>query len=109
VLVFQTSTTLVAPVAFAAHEPERLAPWAKPIEARFPADAIARLGQQDLVVIETFFARMLDLPLDTRAAMAYRIAGQLAARMGVPLPEGNPERIMESVAFQIRGSGGASF
>jgi uncharacterized RDD family membrane protein YckC len=108
-LVFQTSTTLVAPVAFAAHEPERLAPWAKPIEARFPADAIARLGQQDLVVIETFFARMLDLPLDTRAAMAYRIAGQLAARMGVPLPEGNPERIMESVAFQIRGSGGASF
>ena len=108
-LVFQTSTTLVAPVSFAAHEPERLAPWAKPIEARFPADAIARLGPQDLVVIETFFARMLDLPLETRAAMAYRIAGQLTARMGVPLPEGNPERIMEAIAFQMRGSGGRGF
>ena len=108
-LVFQTSTTLVAPVSFAAHEPERLAPWAKPVEARFPADAIAKLGPQDLVVIETFFARMLDLPLDTRAAMAYRIAGQLTARMGVPLPEGNPERIMESIAFQMRGSGGSGF
>jgi len=108
-LVFQTSTTLVAPVSFAAHEPERLAPWAKPLEARFPADAVAKLSPRDLVVIETFFARMLDLPLDTRAAMAYRIAGQLAARMGVALPEGNPERIMEAIAFQMRGSGGRSF
>jgi hypothetical protein len=60
---------------------------------------------QDLLVIETFFARMLDLPLETRAAMAYRIAGQLAAKLGQPLPEGNPERIMESIAFQMRGSG----
>jgi len=106
-LVFQTSTTLVAPVSFAAHEPERLAPWATPVEARFPADAVARLGAQDLVVIETFFARMLDLPLDTRAAMAQRIAAQLTAKMGVALPEGNPERTMESIAFQMRGGRGS--
>jgi len=104
-LVFQTSTTLIAPVGFGAHEPERLAPWAKPIEARFPADAVAKLGPQDLVIIETFFARMLDLPLETRAAMAYRIAGQLTAKMAVPLPEGNPERIMEAIAFQMRSRG----
>ncbi len=71
----------------------------------FAADAVARLGAQDLVVIEAFFARMLDLPMETRAALAYRIAGQMAAKMGVALPEGNPERALESMAFQMRGSG----
>jgi uncharacterized RDD family membrane protein YckC len=106
-LLYQTSTTLVSPVGFAPQRmhQEQLAPWAKPMQMFFPADAVAKLGAQDLVVIEAFFARMLDLPLETRAAMAYRIAGQLAAKMALPLPEGNPERIMESIAFQMRGSG----
>jgi uncharacterized RDD family membrane protein YckC len=107
-MVFQTSTTLFGPGNFSqspSSDQQWLAPFAKPIEARFPADAVAKLGAQDLVVIETFFARMLDLPLETRAAMAYRIAGQMAAKMGVPLPEGNPERIMESIAFQMRSGG----
>jgi uncharacterized RDD family membrane protein YckC len=106
-LLYQTSTTLVAPVSFSSQpfQQEQLAPWAKPVAVFFAADAVARLSAQDLVVIETFFARMLDLPLETRAAMAYRIAGQLAAKMGEPLPEGNPERIMESIALQMRGSG----
>jgi hypothetical protein len=106
-LLYQTSTTLVAPVSFSSQpfQQEQLAPWAKPVAVFFAADAIARLSAQDLLVIETFFARMLDLPLETRAAMAYRIAGQLAAKMGEPLPEGNPERIMESIALQMRGSG----
>jgi uncharacterized RDD family membrane protein YckC len=104
-LLFQTSTTIVAPVSFGPQpfQQEQLAPWAKPAPVFFPADAVAKLGVQDLLVIETFFARMLDLPLETRAAMAYRIAGQLAAKLGQPLPEGNPERIMESSAFPMRG------
>jgi uncharacterized RDD family membrane protein YckC len=104
-MVFQT--TLLAPSSFSPSPfaDQRPAPFAKPIEALFPADAVAKLGAQDLVVIETFFTRMLDLPLETRAAMAYRIAGQMAAKMGVPLPEGNPERIMESIAFQMRSGG----
>jgi uncharacterized RDD family membrane protein YckC len=106
-LLFQTSTTIVAPVSFGPQpfQQEQLAPWAKPAPVFFPADAVAKLGVQDLLVIETFFARLLDLPLETRAARAYRIAGQLAAKLGQPLPEGNPERIMESIAFQMRGSG----
>jgi len=108
-LIYQTKTSIVAPTGFAANEPERLAPWAKPVEALFPADAIAKLGPQDLIVIETFFARLLDLPLETRAAMAYRIAGQLIAKMGQPLPEGNPERVLESIAMQMRSSGNRSF
>jgi len=60
---------------------------------------------QDLMVIETFFARMLDLPMETRAAVAYRMAAQMAAKMGVALPEGNPERALESMAYQMRSSG----
>jgi hypothetical protein len=80
-------------------------PWNDPVAGMFPADAVARLSGQDLVVIETFFHRMLDLPMETRAALAYRISGQMAAKMGVTLPEGNPERALESMAFQMRSSG----
>jgi hypothetical protein len=106
-LMIQTSTTIVAPVGFSTQpwQRESLAPWAQPINAMFPADAVARLGAQDLVVIEAFFARMLDLPLETRAAVAYKIAGQMATKMGVAPPEGNPERAMESIAYQMRSGG----
>ena len=84
------------------------AAWARsgsPVEAMFPADAVARLSRNDLVVIDAFFARALDLPLQTRAAMAYRILGELAGRMGVPAPGGNPERAMEALAAQMRSQG----
>lgn len=110
-LVFQTSTTLVAPIGFSAQphgqswNQEALAPWAKPVAAMFPADAVARLSSQDLTIIETFFARMLDLPMETRASIAYRMCAQMSGKMGVPVPEGNPERALEAMAFQMRGSG----
>ncbi len=73
--------------------------------AKFPADAVARLQEQDLVVIEAFFARMLDLPMETRAAVAYRMVAQMTAKMGVPVPEGNPERALETIAYQMRSGG----
>ncbi len=84
-----------------------LDPWrsAAPPESMFPSDAVARLSRQDLVVIEAFFARALDLPLETRAAMAYRIVAEMATKMQVPAPEGNPERALESIAVQLRGQG----
>jgi uncharacterized RDD family membrane protein YckC len=106
-VMYSTRTTILAPEGFSSQgvHQERLAPWAKPLEARFPADAIARLGPSDLVVIDTFFARLLDLSLETRASMAYRIAGQMTAKMGVALPEGNPERVLESIAWQMRSGG----
>ena len=106
-LLYQTSTTLVAPVGFTAQPfgEQAIAPWGKPVVAMFPADAVARLTGQDLMVIETFFSRMLDLPMETRAAVAYRMAAQMAAKMGVGLPEGNPERALESIAYQMRSSG----
>jgi uncharacterized RDD family membrane protein YckC len=99
-LLYQTSTTILAPTALPMQTP-----WQQSVPSLFPADAIARLNTQDLLIIDTFFARMLDLPMETRATMAYRIAGQMATKMGQPLPEGNPERILESIAYQMRGSG----
>jgi uncharacterized RDD family membrane protein YckC len=85
-----------------AHDP-RL-PSASPFAAALPADAIAKLGPEDLLVIEAFFARALDLSLDTRAQVAQRIAAQMAAKMGIALPDGNPERLLEAVAYAMRGS-----
>ncbi len=73
------------------------------IPALFPADAVARLNAQDLGVIEAFFSRALDLPLETRARMAERVAQQMAAKMNVPLPGGNQERALESIVILMRG------
>ena len=96
-LLYQTSTTLGAQ--------ETVAPWGQAVAVRFPADAVARLSAQDLMVIETFFARMLDLPMETRASVARRMAAQMAAKMSVAVPEGNPERALESMAYQMRSHG----
>ena len=74
-------------------------------ETELPADAVARLDSADLHVIETFFARALDLNLQTRAAMAGRIAQRMATKMRIALPEGNPERQLEAMAKAMRGSG----
>jgi uncharacterized RDD family membrane protein YckC len=75
-----------------------------PTESPLPADAISRLDNSDLHVIETFFARALDLDMPTRARMAERIAARMSAKMNLPLPEGNPERILEAMAKAMRGS-----
>jgi uncharacterized RDD family membrane protein YckC len=77
--------------------------------AALPADAVARLGPDDLLLIETFFARALDLSLSTRAEIATKIANQIAAKMSgdavaVP-PAGNPERFLESIAYAMRSAG----
>jgi len=68
------------------------------------ADAIAKLGANDLLLIESFFARALDLSLATRAEIAGRIAAQMAAKMDVTVPPGNPERFLEAIAYAMRSS-----
>jgi len=106
-VLYQTSTTLVAPVGFSETPvgQETVLPWGQPVQAMFPADAVAKLSAQDLMVIETFFSRMLDLPMQTRATIAYQMVRQMSAKMGVAVPEGNPERALESMAFQMRSGG----
>ena len=70
-------------------------------------DAVARLGRGDLHVIETFFGRVLDLSVETRAEMGRRLAVRMAERMGVEAPEhGEDERFLEAVVFVMRGQGG---
>ena len=69
-----------------------------------PADAVARLGADDLLLIESFFARALDLSLATRAEIAARVATQMAAKMNVSVPQGNPERFLEAIAYAMRSS-----
>ena len=70
--------------------------------AAFPGDAVARLSEKDLVLIESFFARALELPLATRTTMAERILQGMVVHMGVPFPEGSPERSLEALALQLR-------
>jgi uncharacterized RDD family membrane protein YckC len=69
-----------------------------------PADAVAKLGADDLLLIESFFARALDLSLPTRAEIAGRVAAQMAAKMNVSVPPGNPERFLEAIAYAMRSS-----
>jgi hypothetical protein len=69
-----------------------------------PADTVARLGIDDLLLIESFFARALDLSLETRAEIAGRIAAQMARKMDVSVPAGNPERFLETIAYAMRSS-----
>ena len=72
--------------------------------ASLPADAVAKLKADDLLLIESFFARALDLSLVTRAAIAGRIAAQMAQKMNVSVPGGNPERFLEAIAYAMRSS-----
>lgn len=70
------------------------------------ADAVARLKPEDLHLIETFFSRALDLTVEKRAELAGRVAVTISGKMGVPVPEGmQPERLLEMVAFRMRGQG----
>jgi uncharacterized RDD family membrane protein YckC len=76
--------------------------------ASLPADAVAKLSPDDLLLIETFFARALDLGLTTRAEIAAKIATQMAVKMSgdarAAAPTGNPERFLESIAFAMRSA-----
>ena len=101
-MLAQTGATLLPRSVNEAWQPE---PWQQAIPAMFPADAVAKLSAQDLVVIETFFGRALDLSIGMRLTMAERVARQMTAKMGVELPPGNPERALESIATAMRGSG----
>src|ERR1035437_7937861 len=68
-----------------------------------PADAVARLRAEDLMVIESFLARALDFDLTTRAEIAGRIAASMFGKMGLALPpDVNPERALEAIAYAMR-------
>lgn len=68
-----------------------------------PDHGIALLSTSDLVVLESFFARRLDMPLATRATLAQRIAAAIQAKSGLePPPGASIETFLEITARQLR-------
>jgi uncharacterized RDD family membrane protein YckC len=64
---------------------------------------VARLSASDLEVLEGFFARRLDMSMETRAALAHRIASAIQAKSGLQIPEGaSVETFLEATARQLR-------
>jgi len=67
------------------------------------ASGLAKLGVSDLQVLEGFFARRLDLPLATRAALGERLAASLGAKSGMEPPPGiSVETYLEAMARDLR-------
>jgi uncharacterized RDD family membrane protein YckC len=64
---------------------------------------IAKLSSTDLEVLEGFFARRLDMSMETREALARRIASAIQAKSGLQIPEGaSVETFLEATARQLR-------
>lgn len=64
---------------------------------------IAKLTPTDLEVLESFFSRRLDMPLDVRQRLAERIAAAIQAKSGLEVPPGvSTETFLEAVARDLR-------
>lgn len=68
-----------------------------------PVTGVAKLTAADLEVLEGFFARRLEMSLETRAALAERIAAAIRAKSGLEVPGGaSVETFLEATARQLR-------
>ncbi len=81
-----------------------VAPQPEPHTAlTLPAAEIAKLAASDLQVLEGFFARRLDMSLETRHTLAERIAAAIQAKSGLETPLGaSVETFLEATARQLR-------
>ena len=71
-----------------------------------PADRIALLRADDLHLIDSYLARAISLPLETRGVLASRLLDALCGRMQVPVPTAiSPERTLEALAYTLRSQG----
>ena len=76
------------------------------LRVTLPAPALAKLAASDLEVLEGFFARRLDMDLNTRSNLAQRIATALCTKSGLTIPpETSVETFLEAVAHQFRELG----
>jgi uncharacterized RDD family membrane protein YckC len=67
------------------------------------AAGIVKLSPADLEVLEGFFARRLDMSMETREALARRIASAIQAKSGLEIPDGaSVETFLEATARQLR-------
>jgi uncharacterized RDD family membrane protein YckC len=68
-----------------------------------PPASVAKLTSSDLEVLENFLSRRLDMPLDTRAVLAARIAAAIQAKSGLEIPPGiSVETFLEAAARHLR-------
>lgn len=68
-----------------------------------PAGGVGKLTSSDLVVLESFFSRRLDMNMATRETLAKRIAAAIQAKSGLEMPEGTSvETFLEATARQLR-------
>ena len=68
-----------------------------------PATGVARLSAADLGVLEGFFARRLDMSMETRQRLAERIAAAIQAKSGLERPDHvGVETFLEAAARQLR-------
>lgn len=71
-----------------------------------PADLVARLSLADVEVLENFEERRLHLPYETSLALAAKLAGQMAQKMGTPVPEDiSTQDFLSALAFERRAMG----
>ena len=71
-----------------------------------PADRVALLGADDLNLIDSYLARAIALPIETRGVLASRLLDGLCGRMQVAVPTAvSPERTLEALAFALRSQG----
>lgn len=90
--------TFTAPTFAAAAPPPEPQPG-----LTLPATGIARLSPADLGVLEGFFARRLDMSIETRRRIAERIAAAIQAKSGLERPESaSVETFLEATARQLR-------
>ena len=95
------SRTFTAPL----YEP---APAAQPPlrTSRIPADTLTALTLADLQALESYLARRLDVPLETREKLASRLTGTITSQTQAPVPEGmSQETFLEEVASALRSIG----
>lgn len=85
-----------------------LAPTAQPSlrVSRIPADTLSALTLRDLQALESYLARRLDVPLETREKLAGRLTGMIITKTHAPVPEGmSQESFLEEVASTLRSIG----
>ncbi len=70
------------------------------------ADRVAMLGADDLHLIDSYLARAISLPIETRGVLASRLLDALCSRMQVAVPTAiSPERTLEALSFTLRSQG----
>jgi uncharacterized RDD family membrane protein YckC len=79
---------------------------AAPRISRIPADALSRLTSADLLAIEAFLERRLDMSLDVRESLAIRLVSSTTEHMNIAAPSTmHLETFLEEVAYGVRSLG----